>query len=195
MSLLTRAGDLLYTFRFLKLLVTKWKDTDAFKLGIIDDKGKRIKSKSIVTSEEKSSFTSFHKLVFNIKKLLEKVPGGSSALASYAAALFLLKEQFGVSDKNIEKILKESEIDVLSMMSENNKWFLMENSQLSPGIYRVKNEKVINETLDELIMPKDRIRVLDNSFPIGDLFGINIYEGLHLNTGKSLYFTLGEVYK
>ena len=43
MSILSRAGDLIYTFRFLKLLVTPFEKTNAYKLGVIDDKGKKIK--------------------------------------------------------------------------------------------------------------------------------------------------------
>ena len=37
-----RAIDLFVTYRFIKLLVTPFKETDAYKLGIIDEKGKRI---------------------------------------------------------------------------------------------------------------------------------------------------------
>ena len=75
MSLISRAGDLVYTFRFLKMLTTPFDETDAFKLGIIDKDGKRIKSKKVETSGEKSAYSSFHRLVFNIKKLLAKAMG------------------------------------------------------------------------------------------------------------------------
>jgi len=97
MGLLSRAGDLVYTFRFLRLLTTKFEDTTAYELGIIDDKGNRIKTKSITTGEEKSAFTPFHRLVFNIKKLMAKKlmakgSGGGSSVASYAAALYLIKK-------------------------------------------------------------------------------------------------------
>ena len=37
-----RAIDLFVTYRFLKLLTTPFEKTEAFKLGIIDDKGNRI---------------------------------------------------------------------------------------------------------------------------------------------------------
>ena len=41
-----RAIDLFVTYRFLKLLTTPFNKTDAYKFGIIDDKGKvLIKSK------------------------------------------------------------------------------------------------------------------------------------------------------
>jgi len=195
MSLLTRAGDLVYTFRFLKLLVTKFEDTDAFKYGIIDAEGKRIKSKSVVDSKEKASYTSFHKLVFNIKRLLAKAPGGSSRLASYAAALFLLKEEYGLKDKQLHKILGESNIDPTDMLAEQHTWFLLENQQLSPGIYRCRNDKVLSDNWDDIVFAKDKIRVQDRSYPVGEVLGIPVYEGQHINTGKKIHFTLGEIYR
>jgi hypothetical protein len=195
MGILSRAGDLVYTFRFLKLLVTKFEDTDAYKLGIIDVDGKRIKTKNIESSDEKSAFTTFHRLVFNIKKLLAKVPGGGSKLASYVSALFLLKEHFGVTENNLEKILKESGVDMLDLLQEQSEWFVMQDQMIAPGIYRVKNEKLLSDSLDERVAAKDKIRVSENSYPIDELFGINVYEGQHLNTGKTIHFTLGEIYK
>jgi hypothetical protein len=195
MSLLTRAGDLVYTFRFLKLLVTNFEDTDAYKNGIIDESGKRIKTKFITTPAEKSSYTPFHKLVFNIKKIMAKAPGGGSKLASYAAALFLLKEEYNLTDKQLDKILQASDVDMLELIDEQHNWFLLDNHQLSPGMYRVRNEKVISETWDEIVNPKDKIRIVDNSFPVGEVFGINVYEGVHINTGKKIHFTLGEIYR
>ena len=76
------AIDLFVTYRFLKLLTTPFEKTEAFKLGIIDKKGHRImKPKSskpeveLSTTQQKNSYTILHKLVFNIKKLFNKVPG------------------------------------------------------------------------------------------------------------------------
>ena len=41
-----RAIDLFVTYRFIKLLTTPFEKTDAFKLGIIDENGNRIKDKT-----------------------------------------------------------------------------------------------------------------------------------------------------
>ena len=87
----SRAIDTVITFRVLKLLTTKWEDQEAFKAGIIDDKGKRIKSVKVNTAELKQSYTFLHRLVFNLKRLIEMLPLGKNRLASYAAALFQLK--------------------------------------------------------------------------------------------------------
>ena len=100
-----RAIDLFVTYRFIKLLVTPFKETDAYKLGIIDKDGNRVmpppiggvrqtKPKGLDTIAEKSAYTILHKLVFNIKKIFGKVPGLRTKLGTYAAALFLLKDTF-----------------------------------------------------------------------------------------------------
>ena len=100
MGIISRTGDLFYAFRFLKLLVTPWEKTVAFELGIIDENGKVLKKGSQRnTPEEKSAYTVFHRLVFNLKRLLNKLPFGKSKLASYASALFLIKEETGMKDK------------------------------------------------------------------------------------------------
>ena len=193
MSILTRSGDLVYTFRFLKLLVTKFEDTNAFKHGIIDKDGNRIKEKKLETGDEKSSFTAFHRLVFNIKKLIAKVPGGSSKLATYAAALFLIKEKYSISDRNMQKALKYSELEVTDLMNESSEWFLLENKMLSPGIYKVRNAKIINSTCEEIVRPKDEIKVESNTFPSGDVFGIDVYEATHVRSNQKVYVTVGEL--
>jgi hypothetical protein len=195
MGILTRSADLVYTFRFLRLLTTKFTNTTAFKLGIIDAKGNRIKDKKIETTQEKSSYNTFHKLVFNIKKLIAKVPGGSSTLATVAAALFLLKENYGVGERDIQDALKESGIDILDFMSESTQWFVTEDKMLSPGIYRSTNDKVINKNCEELVHRNDKIRVPDDSYPVGDMFGLDVYEALHVNTNQTIYITAGEIIK
>jgi hypothetical protein len=117
---LTRAADLYYTYRFIKTLVTPWTEMDAFKYGIIDDKGKNLRrARELLHAKEKDSYTTFHRLVFNIKRILEKVPFGKSKLASYAAALFLLREETGMSEESIIKALNELGHDTSNYLSED----------------------------------------------------------------------------
>lgn len=195
MSLASRAGDLYYSFRFVKMLTTPFEDTDAYKLGIIDENGNRIKTKKVSTSEEKSAFTTFHRLVFNVKKLLEKLPGGQSRLASYAAALFLLKEKYELSDSTIEKIVEKSNLETLDFLAEKSEWYLLPDKQLSPGIYRLRESKLDNVNCQEIAKPKDKIRIQSESYPVGDIFGLDVYEATHLNTNQKIYVVLGEIYK
>ena len=88
----SRGADLYFVFRFLRLLTMDYKKTDAFKFGIIDNKGKALrKSADLESIKEKAAYTMLHRMVFKIRRLMEKVPGGR--FVNYAAALFLLKEQ------------------------------------------------------------------------------------------------------
>ncbi|MEK9769694.1 MAG: hypothetical protein VW683_12290, partial [Betaproteobacteria bacterium] len=76
MGLLLRGADTVYALRFLRLLTMPWEKTAAFKVGVIDENGNRIKKPE--TSEEKEAYTVFHRLVFNIRRLLAKIPLGKS---------------------------------------------------------------------------------------------------------------------
>lgn len=91
----SRGADLYFVFRFLRLLTMKWERTDAYKYGIIDKKGKALrKSKELNGSKEKDSYTTLIRFIFNLKRIIEKIPGGRSKLGSYtAAALLFLKEE------------------------------------------------------------------------------------------------------
>ena len=106
--------DTIYTFRFLKILSTKWENTDAYKLGIVDADGTPLKkSGDLTTTEEKKAYTPFVRLIFKLKRLMGKIPGGKSAVARYGAALALIKEnseeveKMGVNLKALEEGLKK----------------------------------------------------------------------------------------
>ena len=96
MGIISGIGNIYFVYQFIKKLVTPFEKTDAFKLGIIDKDGKILKKRrNLEGSKEKDAYTLSDTLVWNIKKLIGKVPGGKSKIASYAAALFLIKEQTG----------------------------------------------------------------------------------------------------
>lgn len=85
--------DIALIYSFLKRLVTPFENWEAYKVGMIDKDGKVIVQKSDRTQEQERSWGYFDRLVANLKKLLGKVPFGKSRIASFAAALLLLKEQ------------------------------------------------------------------------------------------------------
>ena len=106
MSIVSTIGNIYFVYQFLKKLVTPFDKTKAFELGIIDEKGKILKRRrDLKTKDEKEAYTLSDTLIWNIKKLLGNVPGGQSRIASYAAALFLIKEQHGdykITDEELE---------------------------------------------------------------------------------------------
>tara|TARA_A100001388_G_C28738636_1_gene485615 strand:- start:394 stop:975 length:582 start_codon:yes stop_codon:yes gene_type:complete len=191
MGFLKQAADLGYTFRFIRMMVMDWKDWDAYKLGIIDENGKRIKKVRLDNEEKKSAYTPFIRLAANIKRLVAKIPGGGTKLGSFASALYLIKEKVGT--KGLEKICKELNVDLLDFLNEKNEWFLLDNKQLTPGLYRVSTPKLLNKTCDELVWPKDQVRILDESFPVGEVFGVDVYEATHINTNRQVYVTVSEL--
>ena len=92
--------DNLIALRMLRLFTVKYEDTQAYKLGIINEKGEQlIKMRNFVTNDQSNAYTLLHRLVFRLRGLLEKVPFVKSRLANYAAALLLVRE----------KIVKEEE--------------------------------------------------------------------------------------
>ena len=191
MGLVKRAADLAYTFRFIRLMAMDWKNWDAYKLGIIDENGKRQRSVKLDNDEKKSAYTPFIRLAANLKRLVSNIPGGGSKLGSFASALFLIKEKVG--EKGIKTICKEMDIDVLDFLNEKNEWFLLEEKQLSPGIYKVQNPKLLNGSCAEMVWPKDQIRIKDDCYPVGDVFGVDIYEAIHVNTDKKVFVTASEL--
>ena len=62
-----RVVDSLITYRIVKLLVTPFNRQEAYKEGIIDDKGKNlIKFKNLTTERQRQSYTFLHRFIFNL---------------------------------------------------------------------------------------------------------------------------------
>ena len=191
MGIISRAGDLFYAFRFLKLLVTPFEKTEAFKLGIIDKDGAILKKAAERQSpEEKSAYTVFHRLVFNVKRLLAKVPGGKSVIGRYGAALFLIKEHTGMSDKAIIKALeKYLDTDLESNQLDENTWYQDYEDRLMPGNYILQTDVVSLETGEPIAFANQKIIVEDFLSPTGSFNNINIYKVKHKNTNQYIHIT------
>lgn len=192
MSIISRTGDLFYAYRFIRLLVTDWENTEAFKLGIIDDEGKVLKkTRELNTSEEKAAYTVFHRLVFNIKRLLNKLPFGKTKLASWATALFLIKEETGMSEEEIIKILKKMDVDLDQDLFEST-WFMI-GEQLQPGVYTLEESIPSPKTGEIIALKGTKVRVFEDTDPIGYMVGVPIYSVLHLKTKQQIYINPGEI--
>ena len=204
-----RAIDLFVTYRFIKLLVTPFEKTDAYRLGIIDKKGNRImppptkggvrqtKPNPLGTIEEKSAYTVLHKLVFNIKKLFGKVPGLRTKLGTYAAALFLLKDTFkesvadpDVFEKEFMKYLKEEGYEIDDSISEDVIGF---GEILPKGEYVLVND-ILNKEEEELSAKKgDKLEVFEDEPPVDTILGVEIFPVVHLKTKEVIYVSLEDI--
>ena len=110
MSIITRTADLFYTFRFLKILTTPFEKTDAYKLGIIDIKGKRDKNVLVDDDKKKKSYTAFHRLVFNVKRLMATV-GAGGKIASYTAPdLTGIEQELAVIEETLISVSESVEL-------------------------------------------------------------------------------------
>ncbi len=193
MSIVSRTGDLFYAYRFIKLLVTPWEKTDAYKLGIVDEDGKNLKKSSqLSTSDEKSAYTVFHRLVFNIKRLMNKLPFGRSKLASWATALFLIKEETGMSEEAIIKVLDQVDVNFDDTLEEST-WYMTKNNALHPGVYTLQYDVASPKTGETIAQKNQKIVVHEDCIPIGQSIGANIYEVTHIKTKQKIYINAGEI--
>ena len=201
-----RAIDLFVTYRFIKLLVTPFDKTPAFKLGIIDKDGNRLKEKSVArgmvptqlnTIEEKSAYTILHKLVFNIKKIFAKVPGLRTKLGTYAAALFLLKDTFkesvddpDVFEKEFMKYLKEQGYEIDDSISEEVIGF---GEVLPKGEYVLVND-ILNKEEEELSAKKgDKVIAFEDEAPVDSILGVDIFSVVHEKSKEVIYVSLEDI--
>jgi len=125
-------------YKFLKLLVLPFEKTEAYKLGIIDKDGNYLKKQGdLKTSQEKLASNIFTRLVWNIKKILEKIPFGKTKIASLATALYLIREEsekIGADGEIIQEaflshISEEYDINIREeVLEEQRKILIKENS-------------------------------------------------------------------
>ena len=203
-----RAIDLFVTYRFIKLLVTPFEKTEAFKLGIVDENGNRVlpppiagvrqtRPEPLRTSEEKNAYTILHKLVFNIKKIFGKVPGLRTKLGTYAAAIFLLKDTFKESvddpdmfEKEFMKYLKEQGYEIDDSISEEVIGF---GEVLPKGEYVLVND-ILNTEEEELTAKKgDKVVTFEDEAPVDTVLGVEIFPVVHMKTQEKIYVSLEDI--
>ena len=191
---MSRAVDLFVTYRFLKLLVTPWKKQEAYKLGIIDANGKNlIKSSKFEREEQRSAFTLLHRLVFNCKRIMQKIPFVRSQLGTYATALFLLKEHYKIEnlpEAEVTKYLLENKlIDLNDNISEEVIGF---GNMLPAGEYKLKDMVTADD--EEIDAQKgDIVSALEDIPPSDRVLGVDIFPVIHQKSNKIIYVSLEDI--
>ena len=182
-----RAIDLLITYRVIKMLVTPFEKTDAYKYGIIDKNGKVLrKNKTLTVAKEKDSYTILHRFVFNLKRLINLIPGGKSKLGTYAAALgLLLKEQKDINAVELEKVLYKHlrENDLINFDDD-----LREDVDFD---FLPKGRFTVIDELEDLNGDKtaevgDIVYTTENQKPFDNYFGVNLYHVINEDTQKQI---------
>ena len=99
--------DTYITYRIVTTLVKKWEDQDAYEYGIIDKKGKVLrKYKELKDRKEKDTYTVLIRFIFNLKRIMEKIPGGKSKIGSYAVAALVFLREEAEDDNELKKLLE-----------------------------------------------------------------------------------------
>jgi len=189
-----RAVDLFVTYRFLKLLVTPWKKQEAYKQGIIDDKGKALKkARDLTTEAERESFTLLHRLVFNCKRIMSKIPLVRTQLGTYATALFLLKEKYNIVDLpegEINQFLMENKL--ISFDNNISEEVIGFGSMLPMGEYKLKDQVTADdEEIDA--QPGDIVSALEDTPPSDRILGVDVFPVIHKKSNKIIYVSLEDI--
>ena len=190
---MSRVIDALVAYRVLKILVTPFKKTKAFELGIIDEKGKvLIKSRQFKSAfpvnkraEARKAYTLLIRFVFNLKRLLGKV-GVRGPLGSAAAAAFaFFKEQSG------EQLSKTAALDIEReiykyITSEGFEFDLSENygEPLTEGTYKAKHD-IYNDEGDIVINIDEEVYFKETT---------DIIMGYDVFKHKDVYLTTEDLY-
>jgi hypothetical protein len=150
----------------------------AYDMGLIDGDGRLIRKPQ--TSEEKAQYTFFHRLVFNIKRMLNIVPHPTARkLASFASALFLLKAH---TEHSEEAILEHVNLDFDCLDEEVGQTNLVENRA-----YQINKDIVIpiaNDNVD-ISVPAGSSVIIRKS--MGIHFGTEIFEATHRLSNSNIY--------
>ena len=115
---MARIVDNVVALKIVRMLVTNFSDTEAFKLGIIDAHGNTLRpTNTLKTTQERNAFTYLDRLVFNIKKIINRLPGGENRMKSLIAALWLVKECY--ENGNQSSALMQEKFDNMLKMLDN----------------------------------------------------------------------------
>ncbi len=189
-----RAVDLFVVYRFLKLLVTPWEKQEAFKLGIIDKNGKALKrARDLGLESERSAFTLLHRLVFNCKRIMNKIPGVRTQLGTYATALFLLKEHYNldhIPEGEINKYLMENKL--VSFDNNISEEVMGFGNMLPMGEYKLKDQVTADD--DEIdAQPGDIVSALEDIPPSDTILGVDVFPVIHKRSNKIIYVSLEDI--
>ena len=184
---MSRAVDLLITYRIIKLLTTPFEKQDAYRLGIIDKNGKVLrKTKELKTPKERDAYTILHRFVFNLKRLINIVPGGKSKLGTYAAALgLLLKENKEINEIELERTLYKH-------LSEQDLLMLDDDIKESTGFdFLPEGRYIITDRLTDLndnmtADVGDIVYTTEDQKPFDNYFGVNLYNVINKDTKKQI---------
>lgn len=78
--------------QLLTMLCTPFTEFPAYKTGVIDAKGNYLVRPEYRTLEQRKSIGYLDRLIINVKKIINKLPGGESKIKNIVAGMFLIRE-------------------------------------------------------------------------------------------------------
>ena len=193
-----QAIDLFVAYRFLRILTTPWEDQEAYKLGIIDKDGKLLRKRNTLkTDAEKKSFTLLHRLIFNLKRILHKIPGVRSKIGTYATALYLLKQHFAgqVEDEDtIEKAFTGWLVDNDYITKEELEESVIGiGATLPKGTYKLTQDIFVGNEGDIKGKKGDTVVAFADTPPTSTVIGQDIFVVIHQKSKEEIYVSLEDL--
>jgi len=193
-----QAIDLFVAYRFLRILTTPWEDQEAYKLGIIDKDGKLLRKRNTLkTDAEKKSFTLLHRLIFNLKRILHKIPVVRSKIGTYATALYLLKQHFAGQVENedtIEKAFSGWLVDNGYLTKEELEESVIGiGATLPKGRYKLTQDIFAGNEGDIKGKKGDTVVAFADTPPTGSVIGQDIFVVIHQKSKEEIYVSLEDL--
>lgn len=126
--------DAFYATRFVTLMSKNFDEWDAFKEGVIDKDGQILVRTAQRTRDQRKTFTHFHRLVWNLKRLLNRVAPGR--IASVLAAGKLIMES---------ELPEKTKSDLVTIMESHLMTTNYITAEQMGELYRAKHGKKLTE--------------------------------------------------
>lgn len=139
---MSRFVDAVITYRILRKLTTPFDETDAYRLGIIDAQGRVLKKwNDLNTVDERDAYTILDRMIFRLKRIIQKVPIENRRISSYAAALSLVREHANDQTEyvSLERDFIRTTVTEQDLQETAN--YLNGNSMLT---FRMYTEEIVN---------------------------------------------------
>ena len=149
--------------KFVQYLSTPFERWDAFKMGLIDKEGKKLRAPK--TPAEREEFSSWMNLIRNTKRCVQKFPGGKSLVASLATAYLLLRDskETEFSSDQYRELLREGGFNVPTLLLTEE-----EEPDLVPGTILVRPGLLADHLEERGIGPIiEAKRVIPGDFVLG----------------------------
>ena len=153
---------------------------EAYKLGLIDDKGTKVRNP--ITGKEKAAYNMGTRLIFNLKRLLARIPllGKRLTATSAFAMLYLLREEYELTESDMAILIEELELEKVRVN-------INESTRPIVGVYVLNEDIASPKTGNMIARSGTKIRIEDIEPQVDSILGVPIYRAMHLNTNQEIF--------